>query len=229
MCNLPHAAQTSSTHRAHIFRSQSPELLHTQAATHPSAAASSVLQRPSGASMLAAVSMPTVAGSRVSRAAVTRPRAAEPSSSSRAATLVAASEEEQAVSMEMAGPAAHSMMVWGCRMQCWCLVARLEHERCVAVGCWAPGLTDHGAKKAQATCGNIRHGGTLPHAARGVMCVRAKISSWVPPTRTAWASLCGTRHGGVASCRARSLMPQSAKGATLKDQTRPGHSWGVVG
>ena len=81
--------------------------LHTDAhhaATHPSAAASSVLHRPSGASMLAAVSIPMVLGSRVSRAAVITPLAALPPCSKRLVRAAADREDEQAVSMEIAGP-----------------------------------------------------------------------------------------------------------------------------
>ena len=49
--------------------------------THPSAAASRVLQRPSGVSMLAAASMPMVAGSKVSSAAVTIALSTSPAAS----------------------------------------------------------------------------------------------------------------------------------------------------
>ena len=45
--------------------------INVSAGSHPSAASSRVLQRPSGVSMLAAASMPMVAGSSVSSAAVT--------------------------------------------------------------------------------------------------------------------------------------------------------------
>jgi hypothetical protein len=57
--NIPRRRNTS--HQRH-----SPPPIHPRA--HPSAATSSVLQRPSGASMAAAASMAMVAGSSVSRA-----------------------------------------------------------------------------------------------------------------------------------------------------------------
>ena len=63
------------------------------------------MQRPSGASMPAAVNMTRVAGSSVSRAAVTNPRPHLPRCSMEAARAMADSEEEQAVSMLTDGPA----------------------------------------------------------------------------------------------------------------------------
>ena len=71
---------------------------------HPSADESRVLQRPSGASILAATSMPIVAGSRVSRAAVTMPRPQPPEWSIADVSLVAVREEEHAVSIANEGP-----------------------------------------------------------------------------------------------------------------------------
>ena len=76
---------------------------------HPSAPASSVLQRPSGASMLAAASMPMVRGSSVSSAAARSARAAFPARMRFAASETAASDDEHAVSMLMAGPAAERL------------------------------------------------------------------------------------------------------------------------
>ena len=55
--------------------------------------------------MLAAVSMPMVAGSMVSSAAVIIPLAALPPCSRELVSAVADREDEQAVSMEIAGPA----------------------------------------------------------------------------------------------------------------------------
>ncbi len=71
---------------------------------HPSAAASRVLQRPSGDSMLAAVSMARVEGSRVSSAAVIMPRLHLPSFSMAPAKDIADKEDEHAVSMLTDGP-----------------------------------------------------------------------------------------------------------------------------
>lgn len=73
---------------------------------HPSAEASSVLQRPSGASMLAAASAPMVRGSSVSSAAAATARPHLPARISVAASAMEASEDEHAVSTLMAGPAA---------------------------------------------------------------------------------------------------------------------------
>lgn len=56
--------------------------------------------------MLAAVSMPMVAGSSVSRAVAITPLAARPLVSRLLVRAVADSDDEQAVSMDMAGPAA---------------------------------------------------------------------------------------------------------------------------
>lgn len=78
---------------------------------HPSAAASRVLQRPSGASMLAAASMPIVSGSSVSSAAVRMPRQHLPRRSISAIIDVPDSDDEQAVSMLMAGPAINNVIL----------------------------------------------------------------------------------------------------------------------
>ena len=77
---------------------------HTSLA-YPSAPLSSVLQRPSGANMLAAVSMLMVAASRVSSAAVTMPRCTCCLCSMPDTMAVADKELLHAVSMLMAGPA----------------------------------------------------------------------------------------------------------------------------
>ena len=66
---------------------------------------SSVLQRPSGDSMPAAVNMLSVRASKVRSAAVIMPLAQAPPCSMEAAREVAERDEEQAVSMLMAGPA----------------------------------------------------------------------------------------------------------------------------
>lgn len=71
---------------------------------YPSAEASSVLHRPSGDSMLAAVNMFKVAGSKVNNAAVIMPLEHLPCWSMEAAKAVAESVEEHAVSMLIAGP-----------------------------------------------------------------------------------------------------------------------------
>lgn len=76
----------------------------TASESHPSAEASSVLHRPSGASMDAAASMPMVWGSSVSSDAAAMARLALPPRRSDAARAIDAREEEQAVSMLMAGP-----------------------------------------------------------------------------------------------------------------------------
>lgn len=73
---------------------------------HPSAEASSVLQRPSGASMLAAANAPMVRGSSVSSDAAATARPHLPARISVAASAMEASEDEHAVSTLMAGPAA---------------------------------------------------------------------------------------------------------------------------
>lgn len=73
--------------------------------SHPSAAESSVLHRPSGASMEAAASMAMVAGSRVSSAAVSRPRRQRSLRSMSHIIDAPDSDDEQAVSMLRAGPA----------------------------------------------------------------------------------------------------------------------------
>ncbi len=72
--------------------------------TDPSAAESRVLQRPSGASMLAAASMPIVAGSNVHSTAVRTARPHTPRCSMLAIMEVPESEDEHAVSMLIAGP-----------------------------------------------------------------------------------------------------------------------------
>lgn len=82
---------------------------------YPSAAESRVLQRPSGASMLAAASMPIVAGSSVLSAAVSTPRAHAPRCSMLAIIEVPDRDDEQAVSMLMAGPA------WGTHSHTFCV------------------------------------------------------------------------------------------------------------
>lgn len=74
--------------------------------TYPSAEASSVLLRPSGDSIPAAVSILRVAGSSVSNAAVTIALEHLPWRSKEPAKDVADSVDEQAVSMLIAGPAA---------------------------------------------------------------------------------------------------------------------------
>ena len=71
---------------------------------NPSAAVSRVLQRPSGDSMLAAVSMTRVDGSRVNNAAVMMPLEHLPCCSMALAREMADSEDEQAVSMLTEGP-----------------------------------------------------------------------------------------------------------------------------
>ena len=71
---------------------------------NPSAAESRVLQRPSGASMLAAASMPIVAGSSVHSAAARMARPHTPRCSMLAIIDVPESEDEQAVSILIAGP-----------------------------------------------------------------------------------------------------------------------------
>jgi hypothetical protein len=72
---------------------------------HPSAAASSVLHRPSGASMPAAASAPMVRGSSVSSAAAVMARSQPPARIRVAANETEASDDEQAVSTVAAGPA----------------------------------------------------------------------------------------------------------------------------
>ena len=78
------------------------------ATSYPSAAESRVLQRPSGASILAAASMPIVAGSRVHSAAVNIPCAHVPRCSMPATIDVPDRDDEHAVSMLTAGPADHA-------------------------------------------------------------------------------------------------------------------------
>ena len=126
VCSTKTAAQQMhlSARQVYCTAMQHVGVQGQEAAAYPSAAASRVLQRPLGASMLAAVSMPMVAGSSVTRAAVTRQRPALPSFSSAHARLVADRDEEQAVSMDRAGPA-HAPtgqplhLDAGCSC-CWC-------------------------------------------------------------------------------------------------------------
>ncbi len=72
--------------------------------SHPSAAASRVLHRPSGANMRAAVSIPMVWGSKVRSAAAIIPCWQRPSRIMLHVIATAESEDEHAVSMLIDGP-----------------------------------------------------------------------------------------------------------------------------
>lgn len=80
--------------------------------THPSADASKVLHLPSGDNILAAVNIPSVEGSNVSKQAVIMPLSHFPCCSILEAKDVADSVDEQAVSILIAGPAMSRNTEW---------------------------------------------------------------------------------------------------------------------